>query len=458
MIRALGWCALAIGAGAAPVGAIAATESSPEILRGFFITAALSLFLGGLLLAGTARLSRPAGPGAALRLAFYGWVLIPPLAAPPLIASTGSLAGGVFEAYSALTTTGAILGDTDSAPRSILLWRAWLGWMGGLASLVLAVTVFAALDRRGASLRRTSLLTVERSDLFTNFGRAVRRLGLVYLLLTSAGFIALAVAGTPAFDALVLALSGISTSGYTARDGALLEYLPPPALIILAALCLAGAWNLAVQYELLSRFRTQAGARELPSMIGIGLACGAVALVFAGPDAAFAGALDGIFAITTAGFDAGVEFSAPAVGLLTLALIGGSPVSTSGGIKMPRILLLLRRAAGELLRVSHPSAAIRTRFAGRTVDADALAGVWAYAIAFPVALGLGAILVALGGADFDPAWRAAAACLANAGPLADVDFSSFSAASLAACASIMVLGRLEVLAAAAALYVIVSRD
>jgi trk system potassium uptake protein TrkH len=97
------------------------------------------------------------------------------------VIANNSLAVGVFEAYSALTTTGAVALGPEDAPQSIILWRCLLAWMGGLASLVFAATVFAALDRRGVGLRRTTLLTVERADLFTNFGRAVRRLGAVYV-------------------------------------------------------------------------------------------------------------------------------------------------------------------------------------------------------------------------------------------------------------------------------------
>jgi hypothetical protein len=92
------------------------------------------------------------------------------------------------------------------------------------------------------------------------------------------------------------------------------------------------------------------------------------------------------------------------------------------------------------------------------VSDTALAGVWVYALAFPIALALGAVLIGMGGADFDGAWRMSAAALTNAGPLAAVDWSQQSPASLYAACVMMVLGRLEVLAAAAAIYVIFARD
>ena len=458
LFRALGWCSAVIGASAAPFIAFAGLEGAEDAARGFFITAVLGLFVGGAVLAGTARLTRPAGAAAALRLAFYGWLLTPLLAAPPLVLQLESGAGGVFESYAALTTTGAVLNAPEESPRSIVLWRCYLAWLGGLASLVLAATVFAALDRRGVGLRRTSLLTVERSDLFTNFGRAFRRLGAVYGLVTALGMVALMAFGAAPFDALCLGFAAVSTSGLAPQSGPLFDWLSPAAVLVMALLCLAGAWNAAVLYEWLSRFRTQRGTGELRAMVAVAGAYGLAAAIFVAPQTLPAGVLDAVFAVTTAGYQSAASAPAPAAALLLLALVGGSTISTSGGVKMPRILLLMRRAGGELSVLSHPSAAVRTRFAGRPVSDTALAGVWVYALAFPVALGFGAVLIGLGGAEFGAAWRAAAASLSNAGPLAGAAFSELTGVSLAFSALLMVAGRLEVLAAAAALYVIFARD
>jgi trk system potassium uptake protein TrkH len=458
LFRALGWCALVTGASAGPFIGLAGLDGDDAAARGFVITTVSGLFIGGAILAGTANLERPAGAAAALRLAFYGWLLVPLLAAAPLAASAGGAVQGVFEAYSAMTTTGAVLGAPEEVSRSVILWRCYLAWLGGLASLVLAATVFAALDRRGVGLRRTSLLTVERADLFTNFGRGFRRLGSVYAMVTALGAVLLMSTGTAPFNAICLALSGVATAGLAPQSGALAGWLSAPSIVVLSLLCLAGAWNFAVMYEWLSRFRLPRGTGELRAMAAVAGVCGFAALIFSGPSALPAGVLDGLFAISTAGFQTVEASPLPVAVLLFLALVGGSTISTSGGVKMPRILLLLRRAGGELSVLSHPSAAVRTRFAGRPVFDEALAGVWVYALAFPVALGLGTVALTFAGAEFEPAWRVAAASLANMGPPAGADFAALPAPALIVSALLMVAGRLEVLAAAAAIYVIFARD
>ncbi|PWE17193.1 hypothetical protein DDZ18_05725 [Marinicauda salina] len=453
LFRALGWCFVILGASAAPFAGLAALEGAAAVSRGFAVTAALGLFTGGVALAGTQASRRAAGPHDAMRLVFYGWALTPLIAAPPLIAAAGSAAGGAFEAYSGLTTTGATVLVPEDMPRSIVLWRSLLQWLGGYASVIFAVTVFAALGSRGADLHRTSLLTVEGEDLFTNFGRAGRRIGGVYAGLTAVGWVAMLIAGVRPFDALCLALSGAATGGFAPQSGPVGEWAPFGGLVVLAALSLAGGWNIALEYELLSRRRMSRRIGELRGLLAAAGALAVTAWLVAGPAAIAGGFLDGVFAITTAGYASGGDVLPPVLLVLT-ALVGGGVISTAGGLKMSRVLLLARRAGADLNLLAHPSAAVRTRLGGRATTSEALVSVWVYALAFPATLALGAIAAGIAGADFADGWLMTGAALANAGPLAAVDYSAQPAGVLAVLSVVMVLGRLEVLAAAAAVFAV----
>ncbi|KAA5804783.1 hypothetical protein F1654_01925 [Alkalicaulis satelles] len=457
LIRALGWCALFIGAAAIPFIFFAWAEGAPHEARGFFLTALAGLFMGGVSLAGTVNASGPAAASASLRLALLAWLLTPLLAAPPLAAGAGGVIEGVFEAYSALTTTGAVIAPPEDISRAAVLWRCLLAWLGGLGGLVLAVTVFAALDDPASGLRRTSLLTIERADLFTNFGPAVRRLGGAYLLVTLTGFLLLAAGGAQAFEAACLALSGMATAGLAPHSGPLAGWLTPGAIFILALLCVLGAWNFAVIYEILLRQRSRTASGELRAMAGVSLLMAALAGLAYGVPAMAPAGLDALFAITTSGFQTNETVILPVPVLILLALIGGSAVSTAGGMKLSRVLILVRRAWGEVALLAHPSAAVRSRFGGRTITDDMLAGVAVYALAYPVALAGGAVLIALAGSGFDAAWRASGAALANAGPLAGTAFSAMEPAGLMISAGLMVLGRLEILAAIAAFAALIRR-
>jgi trk system potassium uptake protein len=458
MLRALGWCWLIVGVMAVPFVVIAAAEGAGAAARGFSVSALMGVFAGGVALAATRSATGKAGPPVALRMALYGWLSTPLFAAAPLVAAADGLMPGLFESYSALTTTGATVLDPDTQPRAILLWRASLQWIGGFATLVLAATVFAALEAKDANLRRSTLLTVTPDNLFLNFGPAARRLGGVYGLVTAVAILLLSLTSLDAFDAICLAFSAISTGGMTPTSAPLGSWVPVPAQIILVVTCLMGAWNIALQYELLSRGRAVRLTGDLRAMVSTCAAIGLGAAVLFGPSAAYEATLDAVFALTTTGFGLSPAPVLPTVLLLSLAVIGGSALSTSGGMKITRVIVLLRRAAGELSVLAHPSAATYTRFAGRHIPDSALFSVWVVALVFPAAIGAFTIFLGLVGVDFHAAWQIAAAMLSNAGPVAAVDYASLPAAGHGIAILAMITGRLEILAAAAAVFVILVRE
>jgi len=458
-IRALGWSWLAIGLCALPFTLYATALSEVPAARGLGTSAMIGIFLGGACLVATNGLDRRVRAPAALRLLLLGWVTGPLVAAPAFGAISDGWVEAIFESVSALTTTGASLNEPDSMPRSLVVWRSTLQWLGGLATLVLAVTVLAGLDDRRAGLRRSSLLTIESGDLFSNLGRALIRLGAVYAGLTAIGFVALAFAGASTFEAFNLAMSGISTGGYVPRGGELTEWLPLPAICVLAVLCILGAGNMAVLYEHVTRGRVTRRFGDVRAMLAISLACGLVVAMMSGAMSGVAGFFDALFAVTTAGYSvSAADAGLPVVALITLALAGGAAVSTSGGIKMARLRLLLRRAGRDILLLVQPSSVGGSRFAGRTVNEAALVSVWAYALAYPVVIALGALALGPFAADMGLAWSVAGAALTNAGPIAGDVYGEVGAGGLIIASILMILGRIEILPLAAVLFLLFSGD
>jgi trk system potassium uptake protein TrkH len=458
LFRALGWCWLVVGLSAAPFGLWLSLTGEGALARGFAASALMGAFAGGFVLAATRDAGRAAGAVAGLRLALAAWTTTPIVACWPLIAAMDDPLRGPFETVSALTTTGASALPAGSAHDAILLWRGALQAWGGFGSLILATTVFAALDARGPGLRRSTLLTVEDDDLFTNFGRVFRRLGALYGgLIVAATAVYLAFGLEPA-GAATLAMAALSTGGM-GPTGADLSLLGSLALIVVTAgACLIGAWNLAFLYEIASRGRASRTPFELRPMVFTAAAAALLAGLGGGAALIPPAFFEAVFAVTTGGFHLGDSTALAPVTAVMLALIGGSAISTSGGMKITRVLLLLRRALDDLSHLAFPSAAARLRFGGRRASEKAMASVSAYALAFPAAFGAGVMLLGFAGAEFDTAWKAAGAALANAGPVSGVDYGAQSSAVLTAMLPLMVLGRLEVLAGVAALYVLIRRD
>ena len=139
-------------------------------------------------------------------------------------------------------------------------------------------------------------------------------------------------------------------------------------------------------------------------------------------------------------------------------MVGGSVVSTTGGLKITRISILVRRASNELSRLAYPSTAARSHFAGERASDSLLTTAWLYALAFPAGIGVTAILLGATGLELESAWKASAALLTNAGPLAGISYADFSPAGYLVGCIAMVFGRLEIPIAFAALFVIFSKD
>ncbi len=449
-------------AGVALFAAFVAAAVGESHLAPLFGTTALIAFIPGIfILTATRGLKSRASALDALGLALLSWITAPAMAALPFwLTGYFDPIDAVFEAYSAVTTTGATLLPADDLPRSLIFWRAILGWLGGYATLLLAIGVFAALDRDVPAIRKSALLTLRSDDVFSHLPLAAKRVAIIYSVLTSLVWLGLLFGGNGLFNATVLAMSAISTSGYTPTDGGLLETIGPISTVWVMIGCLVGALNIALFWDVI---RDRSVLRD-PDILGIfALIVGLGGFfILARPGTPFSDVMDAAFIVTTSGFSAGGGVIPALAASIFVALIGGAAASTTGGIKVSRILLLWKRMGSELAILSDPRSVVPVSFRGRRVHEGALVGIWAYVLAFVAAIGLGTIVLSSVGLDFETAFLAMAAALANIGPLLDQSHELTSWRQVPDEAkpiliSAMILGRLEVLAAIAAIWALFKR-
>jgi trk system potassium uptake protein TrkH len=453
------WVLVALVSVLAALAAVAVREV--HLAPFFLVSTGLALVPGLMILSATQGLRVRASAMDALGLAFLAWVTTPAVAALPFwITGYFDPLDSLFEAYSAVTTTGATLLPADQLPRSLVFWRAILGWMGGYATLLLAIAVFAALDRDVPAIRRSPLLTIRADNVFSHLQQSARRVGLIYALVNGLVWLALLISGTEMFDATVLAMGAVSTSGYTPADGGLMAAFGFWPMVIVALGCLAGSVNVALFWDVLR----DRGVLRDPDLAGMTALILGLALLYglAAPHALHNHILDALFMVTTAGYSTTGALSPVPVAAVFVALIGGSAASTTGGVKISRILLLWRRMGSELAVLSDPSSVAPVTFRGRPAQDNALVGIWAYVLGFVACLGFGTLFLALAGLDFETAFLANAAALANTGPLLNEVHIGDGWRDIADKAkpiliSAMVLGRLEVLAALAAIWALIIR-
>lgn len=326
---------------------------------------AITLGLGSLgVLLGRAPLPQEVRPNEAKVLAAGGFLLGSLVMAVPFAVGGVAPVDAVFEAVSAVTTTGlSTVGSVERLSPGLHFARSWMQWYGGLGMVMLSLAI---LLHPGTTARRLALTEVEEGDLLGGAREHARRVLVVYTSLTGVGILALLATGAAWLDATCLTLAAVSTGGFATHDASLaaLPGVAGPALVL--GLSLAGALPLAAWYR---AARGEPGAlladRQLPMIVGLGLVTAAVVAAGLAAQGRAEAVLHGLgmafSAQTTTGFatlDCAQLAPASKLALIFSMLIGGGLGSTSGGLKVLRLMVLGKVAAAALTRTALPPHAV----------------------------------------------------------------------------------------------------
>jgi len=396
----------------------------------------------------------------ALVLLVFFWLLVPLITCLPYLSlpEVSSFALAYFEAASATTTTGASILNPDNLPKSFLLWRSLLQWSGGVMVATFAVVILAALNLTGIGEHRSALFTLRRGEIFSRLLGIGKLIALLYAIIATVCFIFLVISGTPVFDAICLALSAVSTGGLVPRSGPMAEYVAGFGGLVLAVTCLLGAANVSVLWDVLRRRNAMSLRETFLNIEHRGIFAIIIIMIIAGFLSTGAAHLytvliEAAYMASSTGFDyhvIGIDM-VPSALLIALVLIGGSALSTAGGLKIIRILLLFRHLRTDLDRMSHPSRVMPVKFQGRTIDDKAFLSIWMYFFGYTLVFALGITALGASGLEFTQAVSASASALSNTGPLLaatnpEITYSDMNVLSLSILTVIMLLGRIEVLA------------
>lgn len=391
-----------------------------------------------------------------------GWVVVALAGAVPFLFTPGlATVDALFESVSGLTTTGAsVLTGLDALPASTLLYRQLLQWIGGMGVIVLGVAVLPMLGIGGMQVfRRNTPGPMKYNRLTARMVETARGLSYVYLALTVACGLAYWVAGMGAFDAVAHALSTVALGGFSPHDANLGHFGSAAIEAVATVFILASGVNFALHFlawrgASLQPYRESIEIRTYATLLAV-VAGIAVVYLFAGTGAAPAEALrHGIFhavsMATTAGFTAVEHHLWPAflpVLLLFASFIGGCAGSTGGGLKVIRVLLLMRQGGRELRRLIHPNAFFAVRLGDAVPGPDVIDSVWGFFSLYVITFCAVTIVLVSSGLDLVTAFSAVAACINNLGPgLGEVSGSYAGlgdSAKWLLCLT-MLIGRLEI--------------
>ncbi|MEL7608714.1 MAG: TrkH family potassium uptake protein [Bacillota bacterium] len=461
----LGHLLLVEGAFMIPALLIAAYHKESASVYAFLISICILLALGAIL----ARRKR-SGTGIYAREGFItvslGWILISLFGALPFFIS-GAVPNFMdcwFETVSGFTTTGSsILTDVEALPWSLLYWRSFTHWLGGMGVLVfmLAIVPFGKGSGETFHLLRAEAPGPSVDKLVPTIRRTTRILYLIYIALTLLLILLLLLGGMPLFDSVTHAFGAAGTGGFSIKNASIGAYPSPYLQAVIGIFMALFGVNFTVYYMvLIGQIRPALRNEELRLYVGIMLGATALIAVDLLPQYAQLGfgktVLDSFFQVSsimtttgyaTANFDKWPQLSRFV--LVLLMIVGASAGSTGGGIKVSRLIILWRAIKNQMLAMLRPRMVRPIRLDGKPLTDSVVRGTYAFAIVYS-AICLGSmLLLTLDEKSMETTITAVFACINNIGPGLDLvgpagNFSFFSPLSKFVLSLDMLLGRLEI--------------
>ena len=396
-----------------------------------------------------------------LLIVALSWILLSLTGAAPFVISGAipSYIDALFETASGFTTTGAsILSNVEALPKCMLFWRSFTHWIGGMGVLVFLVALLPISGGNNVHLMRAESTGPAVSKLVPKVKSTATILYTIYAVMTIAEIIFLLIGRMPIFDAITTAFGTAGTGGFGIKADSIAGYSPYIQNVITIFMLLFGV-NFSLYYLLLIKhFKDVWHSTELKVYIGIFLTAAIVICFNILPryqsiaEAFRHSAFQVSSIMTTTGF-ATTDFNQwPELSktiLVVIMFIGACAGSTGGGMKVSRIIIMLKGVAKELKLAAHPKSVHKISLDGRPIEHETVRIVNAYAIAFTVIYVVSMLLISLDNQSFTTNFTAVAATINNIGPGLDAvgptsNFGIFSNFSKIVLIFDMLVGRLEI--------------
>ncbi|MBN9478518.1 MAG: potassium transporter Trk [Bordetella sp. SCN 67-23] len=441
--------------------------------RDAFIHAMVVGLIAGLLLClATRSQRRELTPRDGFLLVSLVWSVLALIATLPLlfyyhqIGAPLSMTDAYFEAMSGLTTTGAtVLSGLDNLPPSINVWRCTLVWIGGMGILVLAVAILPMLGAGGSQLFRAETPGPMKDEKLTpRITGTAKGLYAIYMLISVLCLLAYRMAGMNWYEAYCHMASTIGLGGFSTRDASFAAFDSPAIEMVAVVFMTIAGISFTLHFQAFRRrslgpYWRSTEAKAYLAVLAISVAAITALLLQRGNyDSVWTALRFALFntvsVATTTGF-VSTDYStwpifAP-VWMLVLSCFATCAGSTGGGIKMIRVVILVKQARRELIHILHPRAINPVHIGGLPVPNRVVFSVMAFMLLYWASLMALTMAMLYTGLDPVTAFTAVLASLSNTGPgLADVGpagtFAVLSDAQTWICTFAMLIGRLELFA------------
>ena len=432
-----------------------------ENLFAFALTISISMVVGTLLM-----MVKPKNKSMFIREGFVivglAWIVMSLFGALPFTLS-GEIPhyiDALFETISGFTTTGAsILNDVEAMSKSMLFWRSFTHWIGGMGVLVFVLAILPNSEGQNIYLLKAESTGPQVGKLVSKVRFTARILYIIYFGITLLEVVLLLLGKNSLFDSIVMSFGTAGTGGfgiYADSVGGFNIY----SQVVIAVFMMIFGINFNLYYlAIVGKVKQAIKSEELRWYLGIILMSTIMITInlMVNLNQTFGIALkDAYFQVssilTTTGF-ATVDFNLwptfSKIILITIMFIGGCAGSTGGGIKLSRIVILFKSLKREIQKLLHPNSVSPVKMEGELVESNVVKGVTVYFAFIIVLLFLGTLLVSFDGLDFTSTFTGVIACINNIGPGLNLvgpmgNFDCFSYFSKIVLSILMLVGRLEV--------------
>lgn len=390
------------------------------------------------------------------------WILLSLVGALPFVL-TGEIpfyVDAVFETVSGLTTTGGtILTDVEGLARSTQFWRLFTHWIGGMGVLVLILAVLPLSGSYNMHLMRAESPGPTVGKLVPKVKNTARILYQIYIAITVLEIIMLMITGLPLYDSATLTFSTVGTGGFGLLNSSVASYSRATQAVFLVFMLLCGVSFNIYYLFLVKKPKEVLHSEELRAYLGI--AAVSTLLIGINIKDSFSSMGESFFqagfqvasVMTTTGFttsDFNLWPSFSKTILFLLMIVGACAGSTGGGLKVSRLVVLMKSIKNEISAAVHPRSVRKMHMDGRVVSENVVHSIRVYLAIYVVIYFLSVLLVSVDNFSFETSASAVMATFNNIGPGFDMvgptgSFAAFSPFSKCVLMFDMLAGRLELL-------------
>ncbi len=432
----------------------------------FLITAAISA-IAGLFGVSIGRTAKPIiGRREGSLLVTFIWIVFSFFGMLPywLSGSIPSFTDAFFETISGFTTTGAsVLNNIESLSHSILFWRSLTHWIGGLGIIVLSLALLPVFGVSGSQIFAAESAGPTKDKIHPKINETAKRLFLIYVLLTVSETLLLWLGGMTLFDAINHSMATVATGGFSTKQASIGYWDSAYIQYVIALFMILSGVNFSLYYfgfkNKWEKIRTNEELRYYLITLGIFILIVTLSLIdfnrimdFNTMELAFRKAFFNVTSLmTTTGFGTAdyMEWQTFTWIILLLAMItGASAGSTSGAVKMVRIVIVVKYTYYEFKRLIHPNAVLPVRYSGHLVSEDTITKILAFVLLYFMTIASGVFVLSLSGMGFQESIGGLITCLGGVGPGLGLvgpagNFSGIPEFSKWFLSFIMLVGRLE---------------